>query len=59
MANFDMIPPDANELFGFNGPPNPKPSMVNWKVISIVVIVFTLGLLIGKKLREKDKITLT
>ena len=54
MANFDMIPPDANELFGFNGPPNPKPSMVNWKVISIVVIVFTIGVIIGKEMKRKE-----
>ena len=30
MANFDMIPPDANELFGFNGPPGDNGSKINW-----------------------------
>ncbi len=53
MANFDMIPPDANELFGFNGPPNTKPGMVNWKVVSIVVVVFAVGILIGKEIRKQ------
>ena len=55
MANFDMIPPDANELFGFNGPPNPKPGLVNWKVVSIVVIVFTVGIIIGKRWRNEKE----
>ncbi len=54
MTNFDMVPPDANELFGFNGPPNPKPSMVNWKVISIVVAIFVVGIIIGKNIRRVE-----
>lgn len=54
MANFDMVPPDANELFGFNGPPNPKTSMVNWKLISVVVLILTLGIFIGNE-RRKEK----
>ena len=49
-----MVPPDANELFGFNGPPNPKTSMVNWKLISVVVLILTLGIFIGNE-RRKEK----
>lgn len=50
-----MIPQDANELFGFNELPDVKPSMVNWKVILIVGIVFTLGVIIGRKLNKKQE----
>ncbi len=55
MANFDMVPPDANELFGFNELPDARPSVVNWKVVSIVVIVFTLGVIIGNELKANDR----
>lgn len=53
MANFDMIPPDANELFGFNGPLVAKPSMVNWKLCSVIGIVLIIGILIGKELSKE------
>ncbi len=53
MANFDMVPPDANEVFGFNQPSGENIGKINWKLISVVLIVITMCFLIGKKTGRK------
>lgn len=59
MANFDMMPPDPNELFGFNGPLESTPKWeVKWLVIGGFVVMVCIAFYQRRRLVELKEIIL-